>query len=78
MYKKPDLEDNFLVDSFDSEDLRTTTKRLSKVDTDELNFEALCDDLGELSCKKKKRKTMASKGSTEEHVQNHYVGIYSH
>ena len=38
MYKKP--EDNF-VDSFESKDVQTPNKRLRKVDTDELDFEAL-------------------------------------
>ena len=66
MYKKP--EDSF-VDSFESEDLQTPSRRLRKVDTDELDLEALCDDLDEWSCKKKKRKTMASKGGAQEHVQ---------
>ena len=52
MHKKP--EDNF-VDSFESEDVQTPAERLRKVDTDELDFEALCDDLDEWSCKKKRR-----------------------
>ena len=43
MYKKP--EDNS-VDSFESEDVQTPTKRLRKVDIGELDFEALCDVLG--------------------------------
>ncbi len=39
------------------------------MDTGELDFEALCGDLGELSCKNDKRKTLVSKGSAQEHVQ---------
>ena len=42
IYKKP--EDSF-VDSFESEDVQRPSRRLRKVDTDELDFEALCDDL---------------------------------
>ena len=57
------------MDSFESEDAQTPSRRLRKVDTDELDFEALCDDLDKWSCNKKKRKTMASKGGTQEHVQ---------
>jgi hypothetical protein len=44
MYKK--TEDNF-VDSVDAEDVQRPNKLLRKVDTDELDFEALCDDLDE-------------------------------
>ena len=58
MHKKP--EDNF-VDSFESEDVQTHTRRLMNVDIDELDLEALCDDLGEWACNKTKRKTMVSK-----------------
>ena len=57
------------MDSFESDDVQTTTKRLRAVDTAESNFEALCDDLGEWPCKKTKRKTMVLKGGTQEHVQ---------
>jgi hypothetical protein len=70
MYKKP--EDSF-VDSVEAEDAQTTTRRLRNVDTDELNFEVLWDDLGEWPCKKTKRKTMVSKGGTQEHVQTTLV-----
>ena len=66
MYKNP--EDSF-VDSFESEDVQTPNKRLRKVDTGKLDFEALCDDLDEWSCKQTKRKTMVSNGGTQEHVQ---------
>ena len=48
---------------------------LRNVDTDELDFDAFCDELDEGSCKKKERKTMASKGSTEEHVQTTLASI---
>ena len=57
------------MDSCESEDVQTPTRRLRKIDIDELNFEALCDDLGEWPCNNKKRKTMVSKGGTQEHVQ---------
>ena len=50
MYKKP--EDNF-VDSFQC--------RQTQSDTDELNFEAWCNDSGEWPCKQTQRKTMVSK-----------------
>ncbi len=43
---------NNFVDSFDAEDVQRPSRRLRKVDTDELDFEALCDDLDEWSCKK--------------------------
>ena len=46
------------MDSFESEDAQTLNKRLRKVDTADLNFDALCDDMGKWPCKKKKRKTM--------------------
>jgi hypothetical protein len=42
IYKKP--EDSF-EDSFDADDAQRPSRRLRKVDTDELDFEALCDDL---------------------------------
>ena len=54
MYKKPD--DSF-VDSFESEAAQRPSRRLRKVDTDELDFGALCDDLDEWSRNQKKRKT---------------------
>ena len=44
MYKKP--EESF-VDSFESQDLEDPPRKLRKVDTDEMDFQALCDDLGE-------------------------------
>ena len=50
MYKKP--EDSF-VNSFESKDAQTPTRRLRQVDTEDLNFDALCDDMGEWPCKKK-------------------------
>jgi hypothetical protein len=61
MYKKP--EDSF-VDSFDAEDVQRANNMLRRVGTDELGFEALCDELDEGSCKTK-RKTMVSKGGTQ-------------
>ena len=44
MYKK--AEDS-CVDSFDAEDVQRPIRMLRKVDIDELDFEALCDDLDE-------------------------------
>ena len=52
MYKKP--QDSF-VDSVDAEDAQRPSRRLRKVDTDELDFEALCGDLDEWSCNEKTR-----------------------
>ncbi|MFM7985286.1 MAG: hypothetical protein ACKPKO_38805 [Candidatus Fonsibacter sp.] len=43
MYEKPE---NNLVKKLESQYAQTTDKRLRKVDTDELNLEALSDDLG--------------------------------
>ena len=40
------------MNSFEPEDAQTPTKRLRKVGTEDLNFEALCDDMGEWPCKK--------------------------
>jgi hypothetical protein len=65
MHKKP--EDAF-VDSFEPEDAHTTNRVLRKVDTDELSFNSFCADLGEWPSKRKKRKTMASKGGTGDQV----------
>ena len=44
MYKK--AEDSFL-DSFAAEVVQRPSRMLRKVDTDELDFGALCDDLDE-------------------------------
>ena len=66
MHKK--AEDN-LLDNFNAEAVQSANRMLRKVDTDELDFDAFCDELAERLCNSKKRKTMASKGSTEEHVQ---------
>ena len=53
------------MNNFESEAVQTTTKRLRKVDTDELDCEALCNDFDEWSCNEKKRKTMGSKGGAQ-------------
>ena len=51
MYKKP--EGSF-VDIFESLDVQEPPlRRLRKVDTDELDFNSLCDDWGEGQCKRK-------------------------
>ena len=56
MYKKPLYN---CAESFESEDVQRPSKRLRKVDTDELDFEALGDDLDKWSWKQKKgRKLM--------------------
>ena len=39
------------------------------MDTDEMDFQALCDDLGNGQRKKKKRRTLAKEGGIEVHVQ---------
>ncbi len=54
---------------FESEDVQTTARRLRNVDTDELNFKALCDDLGDWPCKRKQRNTMVSKDCMQVHAQ---------
>ena len=54
--------------SFDAEDVQRPSRMLRKVDTVELDFDEICDELDEISCKNKHTKAMASKGSTEEHV----------
>jgi hypothetical protein len=66
MHKKS--EGNF-VDNFESQDLENPPRRLRKVDTDEMDFQALCDDLGNGQRQKKKRRTLAKEGGIEVHVQ---------
>ena len=66
MYKKAEYS---FLDSFDAEVVQRPSRMLRKVDIDELDFDEFCDELEEISCKKTKTKTMASKGSTKEHVQ---------
>ena len=75
MYKKP--EDTF-VDSFESEDVETTTRRLGKVGAEDLNFEALCDDSGEWPCERKERKTMFFEGRHSGACPSHLEGNYAH
>jgi hypothetical protein len=43
MYKQ---SEGSFVDKFESQDLEDPPRRLRKVDTDEMDFQALCDDLG--------------------------------
>jgi len=66
MYKK---SEGSFVDKFESQDLEDRPRRLRKVDTDEMDFQALCDDLGNGQRKKKKRRTLAKEGGIEVHVQ---------
>jgi len=66
MYKQ---SEGSFVDKFESQDLEDRPRRLRKVDTDEMDFQALCDDLGNGHRKKKKRRTLAKERGIEVHVQ---------
>jgi len=51
MYKQ---SEGSFVDKFESQDLEDRPRRLRKVDTDEMDFQALCDDLGNGQRQKKR------------------------
>ena len=73
--KKPEA---YFVDSFDAQDVQRPIRELMKVDTNELDFDALCDDLDEWSCNKKKEEDNGFEWRHSRACHNHLDGIYAH